>query len=184
MNKTYIALLISFFLGLGYFFGEIMREGRDEKTGLQYNQAGPNEKLLKQKFRTFDNKELLLPLAENSLNVINFWATWCPPCKKEIPIFNKKFLSEFENGIGIIGIAMDEENQIKDFLSEQPIKYPNFFGHQEVSELMQYYGNSDGVLPFTVFTDNNGRYLYSVVGELSYEKLSRVITDALKSIEK
>ena len=183
MSRAPIIMIIGLSLTLGYFFGEIKRSETIEKAS-KPDRSLSSENLLKQKFMTIEMTESVLPLQNNILNVVNFWATWCPPCRKEIPIFNKKFSQHFENGIGIIGIALDEEDQIKDFLKKQPIDYPHFFGQQDVSELMSHFGNSMGVLPFTVLTDSNGKYLSSVVGEISYESLSEVVSNAQRLVEK
>ncbi len=183
MSKVQLAMIIGLSLILGFFFGEIKRSGIIE-TASKFDESVHSGSLIKQKFRTVGMMESVLPLQTNVVNVINFWATWCPPCRKEIPIFNKKFVKESTKGIGIIGIALDEEDQIKDFLTIQPIDYPHFFGQQDVSDLMGHYGNTMGVLPFTVFTDNNGKFLSSVVGEISYERLSEAVLDAKKLAEK
>ncbi len=183
MSKVLIIMIIGISIVLGYFFGEIRRSEVPGKVS-RFDESLTSKSLLEQKFTSIETTESKLPLLNNNINVINFWATWCPPCKKEIPIFNKKFLKDSENGVGIIGIALDEEDQIKDFLATQPIDYPHFYGQQEVSELMSHYGNSMGVLPFTVITDRNGKYLSSVVGEISYDSLSIAVSDAQKLIKK
>ena len=183
MSKAQLAMVIGVSLIIGFFFGEIKRSGIIEKAP-NFDESLYSGSLIKQKFRTIGMIESVLPLQNNVVNVINFWATWCPPCRKEIPIFNKKFVEESTKGIGIIGIALDEEDQIKDFLTIQPVDYPHFFGQQDVSNLMGHYGNSMGVLPFTVFTDSNGNFLSSIVGEVSYERLSEAVLDAKKLTEK
>lgn len=183
IKKILITTMIVSSLVLGYFFGELKRAEISKKP-LNANEVPLTNNPVEYEFQTLNSKKTALPLQNNLINVINFWATWCPPCKKEIPVFNEKFQLEFSKGIGVIGVAMDEKEQILDFLARQSIDYPIFFGQERVSELMDYYGNSFGVLPFTVITDENGKYLTSVVGEVSDRRLSEVIADARILIEK
>lgn len=88
--------------------------------------------------------------------VINFWATWCTPCLKEIPMFNRVQKEYAPDGVQFIGIAIDNKASIEKFMQKTPINYPVLYGVKTTTELVQDYGNDAGVLPYTVFIDHEG----------------------------
>ncbi|MDH5545844.1 MAG: TlpA family protein disulfide reductase [Gammaproteobacteria bacterium] len=104
---------------------------------------------------------------QNKVLVINFWASWCTPCRKEIPLFNRLQKEYGPDGVQFIGIAVDTRDAVLKFIQKTPIDYPVFFGTQEATRLTQDYGNTAGVLPYTVFVDRRGRIQTLAPGQLN-----------------
>ncbi len=113
--------------------------------------------------------------------VINFWATWCPPCLKEIPEFIKLQKQYTGQNLQFIGVAIDDDFAVADFIKTTPINYPNLLGQEQGISLAEQLGNAAGVLPFTVIVDPQGQIIHRQHGELSVEKILTVIKPLLKS---
>lgn len=99
--------------------------------------------------------------------VINFWATWCAPCRKEIPFFNTLQEKYAHRGAQFIGIALDDKKAVERFMQIVPINYPVLIGEDEAIPVAKSYGNIEGVLPFTVFIDRKGMISSIARGELT-----------------
>jgi thiol-disulfide isomerase/thioredoxin len=98
------------------------------------------------------------------LIVLNFWATWCPPCREEIPLFINMQEKYGTRGLQIIGVAIDKLEDVKNFQGFDAINYPVLVGQEEVMALMQRYGNRIGSLPYSVVIDRQGRVLSRRIG--------------------
>lgn len=99
--------------------------------------------------------------------VINFWATWCPPCLEEIPHFVKLQKEYDYQGLQFVGIALESVDEVLSFASEQEINYPLLVGEQEVIKLAEKLGNHLGGLPYTVIFDRDGRISFIKQGPLT-----------------
>ncbi len=107
--------------------------------------------------------------------LVNFWATWCPPCLKEIPAFIEVQEQVGEENFQIIGIAVDNEELVVEFAREMDMNYPVMAAETEGIELAQRYGNSIGGLPYSAIIDRNGTITHTVTGELSKERLEGIL---------
>ncbi|MCC6708849.1 MAG: TlpA family protein disulfide reductase [Gammaproteobacteria bacterium] len=118
------------------------------------------------------------PLSQwrGKLVVLNFWATWCPPCLKEIPAFVELQQRLGGQGLQFVGIALDEVAAVEPFLKEHTINYPVLLGDQDVARFMTELGNQIGALPFTVVVGRDGKVLSMHQGEWHAE-------DAAKTLE-
>ena len=103
--------------------------------------------------------------------LVNFWATWCPPCRKEIPAFMEVLNRYRGRGFQIVGIAIDEPGAVTDFISELGVNYPQLIGEQEAIEVSQLYGNHYGALPYSVLIDRQGIIRFIKPGELKRDTL-------------
>ena len=101
--------------------------------------------------------------------VVNFWATWCAPCRKEIPFFNSLQARYADKGLQFVGIAVDDLRAVKRFMEVIPIEYPVLVGDDDAIPIAKAYGNKEGVLPFTVFIDRNGNIASIAKGGLTEE---------------
>lgn len=104
---------------------------------------------------------------DGKLILLNFWATWCPPCKKEIPDFIELQKAYGDQGFQIIGIAIDGEDAVREYTSEVGMNYPTMVVETEGVALAKHYGNGVGVLPYSVIINRDGEISYTIMGELS-----------------
>ena len=102
--------------------------------------------------------------------VLNFWATWCPPCRREIPL-----LIDFANeqpDFQVVGIAVDDVDAVKEFSDEVGINYLNLVGQADAIKVGMDHGNASGALPYTVVISPTGEILHRVIGELEKDDIS------------
>jgi thiol-disulfide isomerase/thioredoxin len=102
--------------------------------------------------------------------IVNFWATWCPPCVKEMPALMKLREAYQNKGFEIIGVALDNKDAVSAFIDPLGIDYPVLLAEQEGIGLSQAYGNHLGALPYSVIIDRQGMVRHAISGELTYEK--------------
>ncbi|GAB6142411.1 hypothetical protein JCM14076_31400 [Methylosoma difficile] len=107
--------------------------------------------------------------------VINFWATWCPPCRKEIPEFVALQSQYGARGLQFVGIALDEKGAVEAFLQGSKVNYPMLLGGNEAIVLGEQLGNNVQAVPFTVIVNANGQIVYRQRGALSKEKIEEVV---------
>lgn len=88
--------------------------------------------------------------------VLNFWATWCPPCKEEIPLFIATQNRLGASGLQIIGVAIDQAPEVAAYQKQASINYPILIGDTHVYKVMEAYGNTRAGLPFSVVIDREG----------------------------
>lgn len=110
---------------------------------------------------------------------LNFWATWCPPCRKEIPEFVELQARYGERGLQFVGIALQRPEDVLSFMEEYRMNYPVLAGEMEVIRLAERYGNRIGALPYTVIIDRAGRIAYVKAGPLPGPVAEEVITPLL-----
>jgi thiol-disulfide isomerase/thioredoxin len=123
-------------------------------------------------FDTPDGGRLAMASLRGKPLVLNFWATWCPPCIREMPALDR-FHRDF-NGKDwqVIGIAADSADKVRDFLTKTPISFAVAVAGFGAVELSRQLGNLSGGLPFTVVFDRRGRVMHRHMGETRYEQLA------------
>ena len=103
--------------------------------------------------------------------VLNFWATWCPPCRKEMPAFMALQEELGGKGLQFVGIAIDNPDSVREFAESNPINYPILLGSEDAIKLSKVLGNRYQGLPFSVIFDRAGRVIYTRAGELSEDTI-------------
>jgi thiol-disulfide isomerase/thioredoxin len=111
--------------------------------------------------------------------VINYWATWCAPCRKEIPAFVRLQERYGSRGLQFIGIAIDQPDKVAEFASEFRVNYPLMLGGVETIELLRHAGNRAGVLPYTLVIDRKGNLVSREQGGLEEARLEGIIQPLL-----
>ena len=112
---------------------------------------------------------------QGKTRLLNFWATWCPPCRKEIPLLIQAQQQYAEQGLQVIGIALEQAEPVLRYSEAIGINYPSLVGNVGVIELGNQLGNQIGALPFTVLVDGNGQILERHMGELNAEQLQQLL---------
>ena len=103
--------------------------------------------------------------------VLNFWATWCPPCVHELPELDRFHLDHQTDGWQVVGLAVDGPTPVREFLAKQPLSFPVGLAGLEGTELSRALGNERGGLPFTVVFDRSGQARQRKAGQTHYGEL-------------
>jgi len=111
--------------------------------------------------------------------VVNFWATWCAPCREEMPEFVKAQGELGSKGLQFVGIAVDEPDKAQRFASEIGLNYPVLVGGYGAIELSKTLGNRVVALPFTIIVDRQGRVAHTQLGPLKPAQLTAIVTKLL-----
>lgn len=111
--------------------------------------------------------------------VVNFWATWCPPCREEIPTFIAVQERYKDRGLQVVGIAIDQREKVANFADEIGVNYPVLVGEVDAVNLGRQLGNRLGALPFTVFVDRAGNIARVELGTLDEARLNKILQPML-----
>lgn len=103
--------------------------------------------------------------------LVNFWATWCKPCVDEMPMLSDLRSKEEGKGLEVVGIALDDADRARKFAEELSIAYPILVGKADVVLTGRRYGNSTGLLPFSVLIDADGMIRWIHLGALERDEL-------------
>ena len=109
--------------------------------------------------------------------VINFWATWCAPCRREIPLLKTVAADWAGRDLTVIGIAVDYAEKVRQFAEQFKIDYPVLIGEQDALEAAAKFGMDSPALPFTVFTDQRGEVVALFVGELHRPQADIILSE-------
>tara|TARA_B100001996_G_scaffold290583_1_gene230788 strand:- start:388 stop:882 length:495 start_codon:yes stop_codon:yes gene_type:complete len=108
--------------------------------------------------------------------LINFWATWCRPCRKEMPMLNGIFLSQDPSDFSVVGIAIDKPEKVTQFVAELGIDFPIMVGQSEAYDVMKDLGNEALTLPYTILIDEEGEVVWSKNTELKHSDMDEVLS--------
>jgi thiol-disulfide isomerase/thioredoxin len=106
--------------------------------------------------------------------IINFWATWCAPCLREIPLLKDFQAAREADGVQVVGIAVDRLEPVRAFAADLGFNYPLLIGETDAMEAAASFGIDFFALPFTVFTDHNSNVLGVHTGEIKSEDLENL----------
>jgi thiol-disulfide isomerase/thioredoxin len=121
----------------------------------------PNENNVSQALNQYKGKVL----------VVNFWATWCPPCREEMPALSELHEALKGKNVAVLGVAIDEMALVKAFSTETPVSYPLLIAEDEGMALSSQLGNDKGVLPYTIIIDTKGNVVDTFFGRITKEML-------------
>jgi thiol-disulfide isomerase/thioredoxin len=112
--------------------------------------------------------------------LVNFWATWCAPCREELPLLDTARLQNAAKRLEVVGIAVDNADNVRDYLKATRVGYPILIANAHAIELMRRLGNRSGALPFSVTLDAAGRLRHRKLGPYSAAELDAEIAALLR----
>jgi thiol-disulfide isomerase/thioredoxin len=128
--------------------------------------------LWQMRFERPDGSEFAMASLRGQALVLNFWATWCPPCVKEMPELDR-FQRQFAaRGWRVLGLAVDRPGPVREFLTRSPVSYGIAMAGFAGTDLSRQLGNESGALPFTAVFDRGGRLVHRKLGETSFAELA------------
>ena len=116
---------------------------------------------------------------QGKLLVVNFWASWCPPCVEEMPALSRLQMEFKQQNVIFVGIGIDSPSNIREFLKKTPVAYPIVIGGMDGSNISKEMGNTQGALPFTVVINAQGKAVSSKLGKIDEDELKSVIKSNL-----
>lgn len=116
------------------------------------------------------------------LVLVNFWATWCPPCREEIPLFVEAQRRHGAAGLQVVGIAFDAAAEVATYAHGKNINYPLLIGGEQFLKIMGQYGNRSGSLPYSVLLDRDGKVVAQKLGAYKHGDLEELLRKHLTSV--
>src|SRR5690606_12012930 len=115
--------------------------------------------------------------------IVNFWATWCAPCRREIPLLKQIHEEYAEQGFQVVGIAVDFREDVLKYADEMRITYPLLIGEQDGLDAINAFGLEADGFPFTIFTDQQSRIVLTHLGEITEEE-SKLLLDIINRVNR
>ena len=168
---VYIVLILSLVFGIRYFFSsQLAQEGNKESTQAFFAASFPNELGKIQAIKQYENKII----------VLNFWASWCEPCREEMPELSALHNEYKDRNVMVLGMAIEDVAAISGFLKETKVSYPLFAADIQGMEIASLLGNNKGVLPYTVVINADGSLVKSFFGRVTKPLLEKSLMPLLQ----
>tara|TARA_X000000368_G_scaffold90528_1_gene69135 strand:- start:8073 stop:8681 length:609 start_codon:yes stop_codon:yes gene_type:complete len=179
MNKIYAVILTLVILLLT----SCSQESKDRATQIDSQETKSDKTYLSSTLKEFDLVDLNGVIVNsskwnNQFKLINFWATWCAPCRREIPLLNKTQNQYNEMSVQIIGIAVDVLEDVISYSQETAFNYPVLVGEEEAVAIAEDSNVEFIGLPFTMLVDNNNEIIKTHIGEIKQHHID-LITEVI-----
>lgn len=175
MKKTYIAAVLIIFVSLAGAYSVRKYNQRDPVFDLnQPGKIAPGFSL-----PNISGGQLKLEDYKGQLVLLNFWASWCPPCRAEIPGFIKVQNKYKDKPFTFVGVAIEDKEAVSQYSKEIGINYPVSYGVEASHDLASRYGNPDGALPYSILISPEQKIIEVFSGFLSENKLEELINKNL-----
>jgi thiol-disulfide isomerase/thioredoxin len=175
MKKTNIAIIFILLLGLAAAYG--YRKYTQREPVFEPNQAG---KLAPDfDIPSLSGGSIKLSDYKGKLVLLNFFASWCPPCRAEIPSFIKAQDKYKDKPFTFIGLAIEDKKAVERYVKQIGINYPVGYGIETTHATATAYGDPDGALPYSILISKDQKILAVYAGVIYEEKLFKLIEDNL-----
>lgn len=162
----YLILIMSIGYGIFHFFLKTqVEDGGGQTTKTLFAANFPNENGQPQALNQYAGK----------IVVLNFWASWCEPCREEMPELSELHTEYKDKNMVVLGMAIEDVAAIKDFLKETKVSYPLFAADMQGMEIASNLGNNKGVLPFTVIIKADGTIAKTYFGRVTKPLLEQTL---------
>ena len=184
MNRDLVLIvsisLLSAFAGMWFYSSnsdqaeyisssEINATTSNQSSSLSFDQIVLND---------LDNNPQYLTQWEKPILILNFWAPWCAPCRREIPSLIK-IQNSYPEQVQIVGLSFDNNENVRSFSQEYAINYPLLIVSHEATSLNRFFNNQSGGLPFTVILDKNRKIHFQHSGEITEKSIKNQINTLL-----
>ncbi len=167
---AYLSVLVILGLGVRHFAINPIQEASKATAASLFSASMMDSNGIKQSLGQYRGKII----------VLNFWATWCPPCREEMPELSQLHQQYQNSNVMVLGIAEDELAPVREFLQASPVSYPVFIAENEHMELGASLGNHKAVLPYTVIIDANGNVVQSFFGKINKPLLEKSLQNIMQ----
>ena len=173
INSIFIGLLLIASIGFGfryYFQGPHSEHGGNQATAALFAATFPNENGQPQNLKQYAGKTV----------VLNFWATWCEPCREEMPELSSLHEEYKNKNLVVLGVAVDDVAAISDFVKETKVSYPLFAAETQGMDIAAGLGNDKSALPYTVIIKADGSVAETYFGRITKPLLKEALIKILK----
>jgi peroxiredoxin len=168
----YIALMIALGLAIRYF----VETKNPSNTNMNNNAVNI---LFNATFPNAQGQQISLKPYQGKTIVLNFWATWCGPCREEMPELSTLYTANKDRNVVVLGIAIDDVNAVKEFSQEVKVAYPLFAADNQGMDLANAFGNDKGVLPYTIIIHQDGSFGESFFGRITQDLIEKSLAKTL-----
>lgn len=162
----YLILMMTIGFGIFHFFlNTQVEDGGKQPTNTLFAANFPDENGQPQALEQYAGK----------IVVLNFWASWCEPCREEMPELSELYNEYKDKNLVVLGMAIEDVATVKDFLKETKVSYPLFAADMQGMEIASNLGNNKGVLPFTVIIKPDGTIAKTYFGRVTKSLLEQTL---------
>ena len=180
--QSYGRLLIAFILSVltGWFlFQQFANKAPLETTSVAAISID-NNALMNTRFKDMNGEQQSLKQWQGKVIVLNFWATWCPPCREEMPELSEMQKQYHQKNVVIVGLSTEDLDTTKAFMKNAPVSYPILSGDLEAMRLAERLGNDRGILPYSVIIDKDGKVVTHFFGRVNQQLIEKTLIPLLK----
>jgi len=183
--QSYARLLIVLILSVlsGWFLLQQFSSKAPPETSASAPTAAINfdhNAIMNMPFKDMNGEPQSLKKWQGKVIVLNFWATWCPPCREEMPELSAMQEQYNNKNLIIIGLSTDDLDTTKTFIKKAPVSYPILAGDMQAMKLAETLGNNRGILPYTVILDVKGAVVKTFFGRVNQQILEKTVTPLLQ----